>query len=123
MNLVCNIVFFSTAIITIVYDYKTQRIPVYIILLNYVSLCLLINPYLLAGVVLILVLKKLDKPIDIVYIALLAFYLILYKTTYSFICIIPLVTQVIVSKKEKISFMVSIELAFTIIITLNLIVL
>ena len=69
----------------------------------------------------ILVLKKLDKPVDIVYIALLAFYLTIYKNDYNFLALIPMIVQVLVTKKEKISFMISIELAYTILMTLRMI--
>ena len=120
MNLVCNVVFFISAVVVILYDYRLQKIPVILILLNYSSICLLVSPYLLAGNVVILVLKKLDKPVDIVYIALLAVYLILYKNNYNYLALIPMIVQVLVTKKEKISFMVSIELAYAILITLKM---
>lgn len=121
MNLVCNTVFFITAVVVILYDYRLQKIPVILILLNYSSICLLVSPYLLAGNVVILVLKKLDKPVDIVYIALLAGYLTVYKNNYNFLALIPMIVQVLVTKKEKISFMVSIELAYAILMTLKMI--
>ena len=121
MNLVCNAVFFISAIVVILYDYRLQKIPVILILLNYSSICLLVSPYLLAGNVVILVLKKLDKPVDIVYIALLAVYLTIYKNNYNFLALIPMIVQVLVTKKEKISFMVSIELAYAILTVLKII--
>lgn len=121
MNLVCNAVFFISAVVVILYDYRLQKIPVILILLNYSSICLLVSPYLLAGNVVILVLKKLDKPVDIVYIALLAVYLTVYKNDYNFLALIPMIVQVLVTKKEKISFMVSIELAYTILMTIKMI--
>lgn len=121
MNLVCNAVFFISAVVVILYDYRLQKIPVILILLNYSSICLLVSPYLLAGNVVILVLKKLDKPVDIVYIALLAVYLTVYKNNYNFLALIPMIVQVLVTKKEKISFMVSIELAYTILMTIKMI--
>lgn len=121
MNLVCNAVFFISAVVVILYDYRLQKIPVILILLNYSSICLLVSPYLLAGNVAILVLKKLDKSVDIVYIALLAFYLTVYKDDYNFLALIPMIIQVLVTKKEKISFMISIELAYTILMTLRII--
>lgn len=121
MNLVCNAVFFISAIAVILYDYRLQKIPVILILLNYSSICLLVSPYLFAGNVVILVLKKLNKPVDIVYIALLAVYLIVHKNNYNFLALIPMTVQVIVTKKEKISFMVSIELAYVILMTIKMI--
>lgn len=121
MNLVCNVVFFISAVVVILYDYRLQKIPVILILLNYSSICLLVSPYLLAGNVVILVLKKLDKPVDVVYIALLAVYLIVYKNDYNYLALIPMIAQVLVTKKEKISFMISIELAYVILMTLRII--
>lgn len=121
MNLVCNVVFFISAVVVILYDYRLQKIPVILILLNYSSICLLVSPYLLAGNVVILVLKKLDKPVDVVYIALLAVYLIVYKNNYNYLALIPMIVQVLVAKKEKISFMISIELAYVILMTLRII--
>ena len=121
MNLVCNAVFFISALVVILYDYRLQKIPVILILLNYSSICLLVSPYLLAGTVVILVLKKLDKPVDIVYIALLAVYLTVYKNNYNFLALIPMIVQVLVTKKEKISFMVSIELAYAILMIIKMI--
>ena len=85
-------------------------------------MCLLISPYLLAGNVVILILKKLDKPVDVVYIALLAVYLTIYKNNYNFLALIPMIVQVLVTKKEKISFMISIELAYAILMILKMIV-
>ena len=121
MNLVCNAVFFISALVVILYDYRLQKIPVILILLNYSSICLLVSPYLLAGTVVILVLKKLDKPVDIVYIALLAVYLTVYKNNYNFLALIPMIVQVLVTNKEKISFMVSIELAYAILMIIKMI--
>ena len=119
MNLVCNSVFFITAIAIILYDYRVQKIPLLLVLLNYSSVCLLISPYLLVGNVLILYCAKIDKPIDVVYIVLLAICLILYRNTYSFLMIVPLLIQAVYSKKDKISFMISIELALVIFILLR----
>lgn len=121
MNLVYNIffiitaiVFITTAIITIIYDYKIQRIPLVVILLNYISICLLVNPYLLVGILLILIIKKLDKSVDIVYILTLAYLFLNQNNLIYLLCIIPILIQTILSKSKKISLMISIELSFII---------
>ena len=87
-----------------------------IILINFTCICLLINPILLIGIFLILLLKKLNKPIDISYLILLLYIVIYYKTIYSFIFIILLLIQILCSKTNTIKFMMTIELSFLIII-------
>lgn len=115
MNLVCNIIFFATAILTIIYDYKTQQIPLIIILLNYISICLLVSPYLLVGIFAIIICKKLNKPIDSIYVLPLCYIFITTKNLMYIICIIPMLIQTIMSKRDKISFMIAIELSYIII--------
>lgn len=112
MTLVYKIIFLLTAITVIIFDYKIQKIPVILILINYCSICLLINPYLLAGIILIAIIKYINKPVDIVYILTLCSGFLLNQNLLYGVCIIPIILQTILSKKDKISLMVSIELAF-----------
>jgi hypothetical protein len=121
MNLVYNIVFLITAVIVILYDYKIQKIPIWIIILNYISFCLLINPFLLFGLIGICILKYLDKPVDIVYIILIGFILLNTSNLWYALSIIPMLIQTIFSKKEKISLMVSIEIACIILLLAKII--
>ena len=111
MNLVCNIIFLITAVIVILYDCKIQKIPIWIIILNYSSFCLLINSFLLFGLIGIYILKYLDKPVDIIYIILIGFILLNTSNLWYVLSIIPILIQTIFSKKENICLMVSIEIA------------
>ena len=116
MSLVYKSIITLSALIIIFYDFKFQKIPLWIILINFTCICLLINPILLIGIFLILLLKKLNKPIDISYLILLLYIVIYYKTIYSFIFIILLLIQILCSKTNTIKFMMTIELSFLIII-------
>lgn len=111
MNLVCNIIFIITTIFIIIYDYKYQKIPFELILLNYISLCFLTNLYLLIGLIIIFIIKKINKPIDIVYLFILCYLIINIHTNYSLISIMILLIYTLCSKSSKISFMVPLELA------------
>ena len=115
MSLVCKIIITITAIFIIYYDFKFQQIPIYLILINYCCLCLLINPFLLISSFLILLVNKLNKPIDIIYILLLLYIILYHKSIISAICILLLLFQVIFSKNKTIKFMISIELSILLI--------
>ena len=119
MNLVFSIIFILTSIFIIIEDLKAQKIFVPLILVNYCSFCMIINPILLIGAGFILLFKKLKKPVDIIYIITIGFTFLYHNTQYDIISVIPLLIQTIISKKDKISFMVSIEIACIILLILR----
>lgn len=120
MNLVCNIIFLITAVAIIVFDLKIQKIPIILVLVNYSLFSYLINPILLFGNIAILFFWKFGKPVDIVYILALCYNMIVFKNAYNPICLIPLVIQLVVSKQDKMSFMVAIEISCLMVLALRL---
>lgn len=120
MNLVCNIIFLITAVAIIVFDLKIQKIPIILVLVNYSLFSYLINPILLFGNIAILFCWKFGKPVDIVYILALCYNMIMFKNAYNPICLIPLVIQLVVSKQDKMSFMVAIEISCLMVLALRL---
>lgn len=121
MSLVCSIIIVITAFAIIFFDARYQKIPLWLVILNYVTLSLLVNPYLLIGLIVILVLKKFDRPIDIVYIVFLSICLLMRHDSRYLLCIMPMFIQIMTSRKEKISFMISIELSCIILTALEVI--
>lgn len=120
MNLVYNIVqfvFAISALIVVIFDYKYQKIPFWAIIINYVSLSLLVNYFALIGIVFLVFCKIKDKPIDLLYILIMCYLLINTDMYYKIFSILICLLYVLVSsKKEKISFMVPLEIAITILI-------
>ncbi len=111
MNLACNILFLITAVAIIVFDLKIQKIPVILVLVNYSLFSYLLNPILLFGNLAILLFWKFGKPVDIIYILALCYNMIMFRNVYNPICLIPLLIQLVVSKQDKMSFMVAIEIS------------
>lgn len=106
-------IFILTAIFVIIFDIRVQKIPILLLIINYISLCVIANYWLLFGLLIIILAKIWNKPIDILYVFILC-YLIIIQSTYklSIIAILIVLCQVIFSKDEnKISFMLSLELA------------
>lgn len=108
-NLVFNIIFFITAIGIIIYDFKFQRIPLWLVIINFSIISLLVEPILLVGNIFILLLKKLDKPIDIVYILMMSYLILINNNIYSIIGIVIMLLFIMVSK-NKVSLMVPLEI-------------
>ena len=121
MSLVYSIIIVITAFAIIFFDARYQKIPLWLVILNYTTLSLLVNPYLLIGLIVILVLKKFDKPIDIVYIVFLGICLLMRHDSRYLMCIMPMFIQIMTSRKERISFMISIELSCIILTALEVI--
>lgn len=119
MNLVYNILqilFAISAIIIIVYDRKYQKIPFWIVIANYVCIVALTNYWLLLGLVYLIICKIKDTPIDWLFV-LIMFYLIIRKGNIlcSIISILICLVYVLISrKKERISYMVPLELAIAV---------
>lgn len=113
MNPIYDILFIITAIIIMVYDYKYQQIPEILVLFNYLMIAIIVNPYLLVGCMVIMLLKKLDQPIDIVYLLTIVYLNIIVDTRYAILCVLTLLLYVILYDKKnnhKISLMVPLEL-------------
>lgn len=111
MNLVFNIVFIITAIAIMVFDYKYQAMPLWIVLINYSILSILVNPVFLIGNVVILILKKIDQPIDTSYLVIIGYLIIMSRSIYNVFSILVLLAFILFSKKEKLSYMIPIEIA------------
>lgn len=110
-NLVCSIVFVLSAIAIIVYDFRKNEMPFWVVVINYISFCWLVHPILLIGTLGLFLLKYKDKPIDIIYIVALGVSLVILRPSVGIVCILPIFIQLLLSKQEKICLMVSIELA------------
>lgn len=117
MSLVCiNILkalFIISAIIIIVYDYKYQKIPFWVVIVNYTILSGLINYWLLFGLLYLIFCKIKDVPIDMLYV-LVIFYLIIitnYSVVSILVCLICAIYVIISRKASKISFMVPLEIS------------
>lgn len=120
MSLVCiNILkalFIISAIIIIVYDYKYQKIPFWVVIVNYTILSGLINYWLLFGLLYLIFCKIKDVPIDMLYV-LVIFYLIIitnYSVVSILVCLICAIYVIISRKASKISFMVPLEISIII---------
>ena len=120
LNLVCSIVTVITVVFVIFFDAKYQKIPLWLITLNYIALSLLVHQLMIIGLVAILILKHYDKPIDCVYICYLCVCMLTYHNMYCILCIIPMFIQIIFSDHEKLSFMVSIEIASLMIVGMKI---
>lgn len=110
MNLVYSLIFIITAIFVAIFDYKYQKIPLWIVIINYISLSLIINPILLIGLIAIILCKKFNKPIDGIYLLIISYLIIIDMNAYNIISVIILLVWVIATKKDTISFMVPIEI-------------
>lgn len=110
MNLAYNIILVVTAIAIAVFDYRYQKIPLWLVILNFSVICMLTSPIFLVGIIVILVLKKMDQPIDIVYLITIGYLIIINNNIYRVISILILLIYIFLSKRDKISLMVPIEL-------------
>lgn len=111
MNLVCSIIFVLSAIAIMVFDYKKNEMPFWLVILNYSSFCLLVHPILLFGTLGLFLLKYKNQPIDIIYILALGISLVILRPSMAILCLFPVFIQIIISKREKLCLMVSLELA------------
>lgn len=111
MNLICNIILVISAIAIIIYDYKIKKIPMWLLIINYISICLILNKWLLFGIVFILLAKLKDFPIDMLYVFIMCYLIIIVNNYFGLLGIMILLLHIILSKEDKISFMVSLEIA------------
>ena len=107
--------FILTAILIVIYDFKIQKIPISLLLTNYISMSLMVNYWLLLGVLVIFCAKKFDFPIDILYVGILCYLIIILHNNLSIFAILIVLIQVLLSTrkesftKENLSLMVSLE--------------
>lgn len=113
-------VFILTAIVIIGYDFKIQKIPFWLILINYTSLCILINYFLLFGIFILIILKKKKKPIDIVYLFTSGYLILITNNIIGLMSICIILIYIMMSKREKISLMVPIEIVLILNILLTI---
>ena len=99
-----------TAALIMVYDYKIQKIPIWLLIINYVSICLISNKWLFIGIIFIFVAKKYDKPIDPLYVALVCYFIFMNQSIIQILFILILIFHIAISKKCKISFMLPLEI-------------
>ena len=125
MSLVCiNILkalFIISAIVIIVYDYKYQKIPFWVVIVNYTILSGLINYWLLFGLLYLIFCKIKDVPIDMLYV-LVIFYLIIitnYSVVIILVCLICAIYVIISRKASKISFMVPLEISIIVMLLMK----
>jgi len=110
MNQFFNIlIVVSTALAVMFYDYKYKRIPLSIILLNYFSVSIMISPVAIIGLIFILILYKLDQPIDMAFMFLLATTMGLNLS--SLAIVVCMLLFVAFSKEKEMRFMVPIEIS------------
>jgi hypothetical protein len=122
IHIIIFILFTISAIGIILYDYKYQYIPLWLIIFNYISICLICNYWLLFGIILIFILYKVNKPIDVIYVLIMLYLIIRIRNTQCNIaCIILILLCIFYQKQEKLSFMIPLEMAILIQITTNLI--
>ena len=107
--------FILTAILIVIYDFKIQKIPIILLLTNYISVSLMVNYWLLLGVLVIFCAKKFDFPIDILYVGILCYLIIILHNNLSIFAILIVLIQILLSTrkesftKENLSLMVSLE--------------
>lgn len=114
MNLVYNIILILTAIAIIIYDYKIQKIPMWLLIINYSSICLLINEWLLIGILYIILAKIKDFPIDGLYVIMIIYLIIIVNSNFSLLSILVILLNILLTSRPKISFMISLEIAIII---------
>ena len=112
MNTLVYAVIFISCIIISYFDLKYKTIPVLTVLVNYVSICYLIgNPGLFLGIPIIFYAVGRDLPIDLLYVALIVYLIIIGSLSPTFIAIALLFSVLFVafSKDKQISFMFPLE--------------
>lgn len=103
---------FMTCLIVSYFDVKYKEVPVIAVIVNYVAICYLIgNPGLYAGIIIIFYAVAKKLPIDLLYVALIV-YLIIIGSLSTFQIAAALLFGVLfiaLSKDRKISFLLPLE--------------
>ncbi|MEE3344614.1 MAG: hypothetical protein VZS44_11010 [Bacilli bacterium] len=118
MNIVLHIILIISAIAIIIFDYKTQRIPIWLIIINYSTICLITNKWLLLGVIFILFSKWKDIPVDWVFVLLICYVIYLNKGSMVVDFVVILLSfaysMLFTDENGKISYLVPLEIGFII---------
>lgn len=118
MNIVLHIILIISAIAIIIFDYKTQRIPIWLIIINYSTICLITNKWLLLGVIFILFSKWKDIPVDWVFVLLICYVIYLNKDSMVVDFVVILLSfaysMLFTDENGKISYLVPLEIGFII---------
>lgn len=112
-----------SAIMIAVYDLKYQEIPIWLLLINYISVSCLVDYTLLLGLVVIVLAKIKDFPIDILYLFVMGYLIIIVNSKILAITLIACflayallyrTTQKSKSRVEKIPAMLPLEFGITV---------
>lgn len=118
MNILLHIILIISAIAIIIFDYKTQRIPIWLIIINYSTICLITNKWLLLGVIFILFSKWKDIPVDWVFVLLICYVIYLNKGSMVVDFVVILLSfaysMLFTDENGKISYLVPLEIGFII---------
>lgn len=113
-----------SAVLIAICDAKYQKIPIWLLLINYSSFALLTNLWLLLGLAVILLAKFKDIPIDVLYLAVMGYLIIIVQNN---ILAITLIVAFLVfvlgyvkifKSKEKIPAMLPLEFCISVLTTL-----
>ena len=112
INGILYAVIFITCLVVSYFDLKYQKVPLVTLVINYVAVCYLIgNPGLYFGVLVIFYALAKDLPIDLLYVALIAYLIIIgsLSTLYIAIALLFSVIYIMAAKKNRISFLLPLE--------------
>lgn len=91
----------------IYYDYKYQKIPLWILTINYILICCLADWRLLFGLPILFFCAYTGKPVDLLYVFLMVYLIIRVHSIWS---IIPILFILVYALSGKRSFMVPLEI-------------
>lgn len=117
-TMILYIIVFLTAIGIMLFDYKLKKIPMWLLLINYTAICLMVNYWLLFGIIVIILARIKDFPIDWLYVCLMMFMIIfsgnpkiIHIVTISLIIIYMFVYSWINKDDDDISYMLPLEMS------------
>lgn len=116
-EIIALIAFILSAIPIIISDYKYSKIPTTLIIINYITLCLAYNQWMLLGLIYIIIAKKYNLAIDGLYITTLCY--MLYGLPVSLYCIIAIIIPLLhicISDAQTVSYMISLEISHIILL-------
>lgn len=110
-----------SALLVAYYDLKYQKIPIWLLLTNYISLSFLVDYALLLGLVVILYAKIKDVPIDVLYLIIMGYLIIIVNSkVLAGVLLIGFIAYVLLAKKvekrvnsNKLSMMFPLEFGVT----------
>ena len=110
-----------SALLVAYYDLKYQKIPIWLLLTNYISLSFLVDYALLLGLVVILYAMIKDVPIDVLYLIIMGYLIIIVNSkVLTGVLLIGFIAYVLLAKKvekrvnsNKLSMMFPLEFSVT----------